>query len=133
MYGAVQRWYISDPAAPDEQPREVRYPAAGTPNAVVELHVLALDGASIDVAWDRDRFPYLTAVHWVSGERLLLQVQSRDQRDIQVLEANPRQATHRRSSSTMRTAGSNWCQGSRRSWTTDAWSLPRIATDFDGC
>ena len=28
--------------------------------------------ASIEVAWDRDRFPYLTAVHWVSDERLLL-------------------------------------------------------------
>ncbi len=85
----VQRWHIADPAAPDEQPHEVRYPAAGTPNAVVELHVLALDGASVDIAWDRDRFPYLTAVHWVSSERLLLGVQSRDQHDIQILEANP--------------------------------------------
>ena len=85
----VQRWFIADPAAPDEQPREIRYPAAGTPNAVAELHVLALDGASIDIAWDRDRFPYLTAVHWVANDRLLLGVQSRDQRDVQVLEANP--------------------------------------------
>ena len=32
-------------------------PAAGTANAVVELHVLALDGGAIDVAWDRDRVP----------------------------------------------------------------------------
>ena len=45
--------------------------------------------ASVDVAWDRDRFPYLTAVHWVSTERLLLGVQSRDQHDVQILEANP--------------------------------------------
>lgn len=85
----VQRWFIADAAAPDEEPREIRYPAAGTPNAVVELHVLAVDGGSIDVAWDRDRFPYLTAVNWVSNERLLVAVQSRDQRDVQVLEANP--------------------------------------------
>ncbi|MEP7202890.1 MAG: prolyl oligopeptidase family serine peptidase [Ilumatobacteraceae bacterium] len=85
----VQRWFIADPASPDDPPREVHYPAAGTPNAVVELHVLALDGASIDVAWDRDRFPYLVAVQWVSNERLLLSVQSRDQHDVQVLEANP--------------------------------------------
>ena len=85
----VERWYIADPAAPDQPSHEVRYPAAGTANAVVELHVLALDGGSIDVAWDRDRFPYLTAVHWVSNDRLLLAVQSRDQRDVQVLEANP--------------------------------------------
>ena len=85
----VDHWYIADPAAPDQPAHEVRYPAAGTPNAVVELHVLALDGGEIDVAWDRDRFPYLTAVSWVSEDRLLLTVQSRDQRDLQVLEANP--------------------------------------------
>jgi dipeptidyl-peptidase-4 len=68
----VDHWYIADPAAPDQPAHEVRYPAAGTPNAVVELHVLALDGGEIDVAWDRDRFPYLTAVSWVSEDRLLL-------------------------------------------------------------
>jgi dipeptidyl-peptidase-4 len=85
----VQQWYISDPGSPDQQPREVRYPAAGTANANVELHVLALNGGTIEVAWDHDRFPYLTAVHWVSNDRLLLAVQSRDQRDLHVLEANP--------------------------------------------
>ncbi|HEY0518943.1 MAG TPA: DPP IV N-terminal domain-containing protein, partial [Ilumatobacteraceae bacterium] len=87
--GSVERWYIGEPGAPDQQPREVRYPAAGTANADVELHVLALDGGSTEVVWDHDRFPYLTAVHWASDERLLLSVQSRDQRDLEVLEANP--------------------------------------------
>ena len=86
---AVQRWFIAEPSSPDQQPREVRYPAAGTANAKVDLHVLALDGGSIEVAWDQDRFPYLTAVRWASSDRLLLSVQSRDQRDLQVLEANP--------------------------------------------
>ncbi len=86
---AVERWFIAEPSSPDQQPREVRYPAAGTANAKVDLHVLALDGGSIEVAWDQDRFPYLTAVCWVSSDRLLLSVQSRDQRDLRVLEANP--------------------------------------------
>jgi dipeptidyl-peptidase-4 len=85
----VERWYIAEPASPEQQPREVRYPAAGTANAKVELHVLAIDGGSTEVAWDNERFPYLTAVHWVSSVRLLLTVQSRDQRELQVLEANP--------------------------------------------
>ena len=85
----VQRWYIAEPASPDQEPREVRYPSAGSNNAKVGLHVLALDGGSIEVAWDNERFPYLTAVHWASSDRLLLTVQSRDQRDLQVLEANP--------------------------------------------
>ena len=85
----VERWYIAEPGAPDQQPREIRYPSAGTPNAIVELHVLALDGGSIKIEWDRDQYPYLTAVHWASTERLLLAVQSRDQRSLEVLEANP--------------------------------------------
>ncbi len=71
----VARWFIADPASPDEHPREVRYPAAGTPNANVGLHVLALDGGAIEIAWDHDRYPYLAAVNWVSDERLLLTVQ----------------------------------------------------------
>ena len=33
----VRRWHIADPANPDRQPAEVRYPAAGTPNADVSL------------------------------------------------------------------------------------------------
>jgi dipeptidyl-peptidase-4 len=86
---AVDRWYIADAAAPSQQPREIRYPAAGTPNARVQLHVLALDGGSIEVAWDQERFPYVAAVKWASNERLLVSVQSRDQTDLQVLEANP--------------------------------------------
>ncbi|MGZ4806230.1 MAG: prolyl oligopeptidase family serine peptidase, partial [Ilumatobacteraceae bacterium] len=85
----VDRWFISDPADPKEPSREVCYPAAGTANAKVDLHVLALDGGSIEVAWDQDRFPYVAAVKWSSTERLLIAVQSRDQRDVQVLEANP--------------------------------------------
>ena len=48
--------------SPTQQPREVRYPAAGTANADVGLHVLALDGGSIEVAWDHERYPYLAAV-----------------------------------------------------------------------
>ncbi len=61
------RWYIAEPGAPDQPPREIRYPAAGTANAIVELHVLALDGGSIAIEWDREQFPYLTAVHWASN------------------------------------------------------------------
>ncbi|HEY7625563.1 MAG TPA: prolyl oligopeptidase family serine peptidase [Ilumatobacteraceae bacterium] len=85
----VSTWYIADPASPADEPRPVRYPAAGTPNADVALHVLALDGGSTEVTWDRDNFPYLGAVNWVAGDRLLLLVQSRDQRRVEVLEANP--------------------------------------------
>ncbi|MGB8857980.1 MAG: prolyl oligopeptidase family serine peptidase [Ilumatobacteraceae bacterium] len=86
----VQRWYISDPANPDQPAAEVRYPAAGTANAEVTLHVLALDGGSTEVVWDRDTYPYLADVQWADAQRLLLTVQSRDQRSLMVLEADAR-------------------------------------------
>jgi dipeptidyl-peptidase-4 len=86
----VQQWYISDPANPDQPANEVRYPAAGTANAEVTLHVLALDGGSTEVLWDRDSYPYLADVQWAGPTRLLLTVQSRDQRSLMVLEADPR-------------------------------------------
>jgi dipeptidyl-peptidase 4 len=86
----VQRWYIGDPANPDQPANEVRYPSAGTNNADVSLHVLALDGGSTEVMWDREGYPYLADVQWPTVDRLLLTVQSRDQRSLMVLEANPR-------------------------------------------
>ena len=78
-----------NPAAPDQQPREVRYPAAGTPNAVVELHVLALDGGSIEVAWDATGSRTSPPCTGCRASACCSTVQSRDQRDLQVLEANP--------------------------------------------
>jgi dipeptidyl-peptidase-4 len=86
---AVQQWWIGDPADPRREPLAVRYPAAGTANPSVTLHVLALDGGAVEITWDRDAFPYLATVSWPAPDRLLLGVQSRDQRTSTVLEGNP--------------------------------------------
>src|SRR5262249_8418384 len=75
-------------ANPDRPPRAVRYPAAGTANADVSLHVLGLDGSRTEVAWDRAGHEYLTAAGWDSRGPLI-SVQSRDQRTVQVLAADP--------------------------------------------
>lgn len=85
----VLEWHIGDPAQPAATPTVMRYPAAGTANADVTLHVLALDGASVAVAWDREAFPYLADVSWPLADRLLVTVQSRDQRTLTVLAADP--------------------------------------------
>ena len=85
----VPVWHIADPAHPDRTPSAIRYPAAGTTNADVTLHVLSLDGGRVDVEWNRDRHPYLAAVSWANDHRLLLAVQSRDQRSLVVLTADP--------------------------------------------
>jgi len=89
----VQRWYIADPANPDQPANEIAYPAAGTTNPDVTLHVLALDGGTTEVVWDRDTYPYLADVQWAATARLLLTVQSRDQRSLMVLEADPSRGT----------------------------------------
>ncbi|HZX05214.1 DPP IV N-terminal domain-containing protein, partial [Kribbella sp.] len=84
----VQRWWIADPANPDRPPREVAYPSAGTPNAIVTLHAFDLNGGAIELRWDRAAYEYLAAVTW-DAHGPLLAVQSRDQRTLQVLAGDP--------------------------------------------
>jgi dipeptidyl-peptidase 4 len=85
---AVARWWIADPAHPDRTPTEVAYPAAGTANAFVALHVIGLDGTHSEVTWDRDAFPYLASVSWTTAG-LHLGLQSRDQRLSRVVRYDP--------------------------------------------
>ncbi|MEE4546404.1 prolyl oligopeptidase family serine peptidase [Streptomyces sp. V4-01] len=84
----VRRWWIADPADPARPPREVPYPAAGTANADVSLHVLGLDGARTAIDWDRTAYEYVTAAHW-DAHGPLVGVQSRDQRTVRVLDCDP--------------------------------------------
>jgi dipeptidyl-peptidase-4 len=87
----VRIWYITDPTDPVAPARAVRYPAAGTDNAVVTLAVFDVDtGARVDVLWDRAAFPYLARVDWSNGAPLTLLLQSRDQRATAVVEADHR-------------------------------------------
>lgn len=90
---AVQVWHISNPADPATAPTAIRYPAAGTPNADVSLHLVALDGGvATEVVWDRRALPYLAKVHW-NEHGLTLTVQSRDQRTTEVLGVDPETGT----------------------------------------
>ncbi len=75
----VPRWHIADPANPDKPANTVAYPAAGTTNVTVTLHVLGLDGSRVDVEWDNTTLPYLTTVHWSSAGDPLVALMSRDQ------------------------------------------------------
>ena len=89
----VKRWYIADPANPDQAPAEVGYPAAGTANADVSLLLAtiakdAADGTTAkleEVDWDRAAFPYLAAVSW--GDEPLMVVQTRDQKVMRLINA----------------------------------------------
>ena len=84
----VGQWWIADLANPDRAPRAIRYPAAGTANAEVTAHLVSLDGTRTEVTWDRARYEYLTAANW-DAHGPLLSVQSRDQRTVKILAADP--------------------------------------------
>jgi dipeptidyl-peptidase 4 len=84
----VQRWHIADPANPEREPTVVAYPAAGTPNAMVSLVLVRLDGSRVDVTWDAARDEYLAHVVWADRTPLIV-VQPRDQRALRVLQVDP--------------------------------------------
>jgi dipeptidyl-peptidase-4 len=81
----VIRWHIADPAHPERVPAEVAYPAAGTPNADVSLHLARLYGDPVPVQTDPAAFPYLVTAGWQDGHDPLVVVQSRDQRAVRIL------------------------------------------------
>ena len=84
----VRRWWIGDPSDPSRPPRAIPYPAAGTANADVSLYVFGLDGSRAEVDWDRAAYEYLATADW-DAHGPLLSVQSRDQRTLRVLAAEP--------------------------------------------
>jgi dipeptidyl-peptidase-4 len=86
----VQVWHIADPANPGTPATPVRYPAAGTANAVVTLFVATMDGTLTPVDTDPLSFPYLVSASWPeNASRPLVVVLSRDQREMRLLAVEP--------------------------------------------
>jgi len=85
---AVPRWWIADPARPDQSPTEVAYPAAGTTDADLTAWIVQLDGSRTVVAWDRARWPYLAQAAW-DDHGPLVALHPRDQGAIQVRSVDP--------------------------------------------
>ncbi|HEX6330653.1 MAG TPA: prolyl oligopeptidase family serine peptidase [Actinomycetota bacterium] len=86
----VRLWHIADQTDPAAPPRAVRFPQAGTDDAIVTLHVFDVAGGGrTDVVWDADAFPYLARFHWSEPGPPLVYVVSRDQRRARLLELDP--------------------------------------------
>ena len=77
----VQKWWISDPATPQKQPNEIRYPAAGTKNAVLGLARISIAGKKEAINWDNDSFEYLISVSWQKDCEALITVADRAQQN----------------------------------------------------
>jgi len=79
----VPVWHIADPAHPELPPAEHRYPAAGSVNATVSVHVFGItDYSRVDVQLS-GTWEYLNSVSWGNGG-LIAQTQTRDQRRVDV-------------------------------------------------
>ena len=91
----VQEWWIADPVHPERPPYAHRYPAAGTPNALVSLELVRLDGERAVIAWDTDGLPYLVDVVWAEGGDPLVVLASREQKRFVVLAVDPATAATR--------------------------------------
>jgi dipeptidyl-peptidase-4 len=91
----VPRWYIADPAHPDQPSTEIAYPHAGGENADVTLHVITVaDGSRTEVPWDRAAFPYLVTAGWDDSGCVLFTVMDRHQQRVQVLGADGQVHVH---------------------------------------
>lgn len=84
-----------------------RYPAAGTPNAIVDLYVMKPDGSGqvqVDLGADKD--VYLARVDWAKdGRTLYVQRQSRDQKRLDLLAVDPATGASR---VVLSETGKNW-------------------------
>jgi dipeptidyl-peptidase 4 len=134
--GQVQRWHIADPSHPEQPASEVRYPAAGTPNADVCLFLADTGGVLTPIEWDRAAFPYLVTVCWdgaAPSAPPLIVVQSRDQREMRILAAD----TGTGGTSVLRSDSSqHWLEiipgvparttAGKIAWTVDAGSTRRL-------
>lgn len=79
----IPTWYIADPARPEIAAQAHRYPAAGTHNAKVSLHIINVATQSrVDVTFPGE-WEYLTSVSWTRAG-LIGQTQTRDQREVSV-------------------------------------------------
>ena len=84
----IDVWYIADPAHPELPATEHRYPAAGTPNASVSLHIISVATATTTPVGLSGNWEYLNSVSWNSAG-LIAQTQTRDQKKVDIHSIDP--------------------------------------------
>jgi dipeptidyl-peptidase-4 len=84
----IEVWYIADPAHPELPAIEHRYPAAGTLNASVSLHIISVAKATATPVELSGKWEYLNTISWNSAG-LIAQTQTRNQKQIDIHSIDP--------------------------------------------
>jgi dipeptidyl-peptidase-4 len=89
----VEVWRVADPLHPGQEAHRTFYPRPGKANVKVRLGITPAagpdKGGEVWVGWDREKYPYLGAVHWDRSGPLTLVVQTRSQQELVLLAADP--------------------------------------------
>jgi dipeptidyl-peptidase 4 len=90
----VDTIYVSDPRHPERPAVPFKYPRAGTPNAIVDLGVIAAAGGTPKwITWELAKHPYLAEVDWPPQGALTALVLDRDQTEAVLLAIDPATGT----------------------------------------
>lgn len=87
----VEVWHVADPIHPEAEPTPFYYPRPGKNNATVKLGVVSATpqaAKTVWIEWDQKKYPYLATVRWSKNAPLCVTVQTRDQRELVLLEAD---------------------------------------------
>lgn len=87
----VEQWHLADPFKPDRAPAPQFYPRPGKANVKVRLGVISAKGGRTRwLNWDAAKYPYFTHADWHERGGLTITVQTRDQREVVLLRADPK-------------------------------------------
>lgn len=82
----VERLSLADPVRPERAPERPYYPRAGTENAQVGYRLIDVkSGASKEVRWDHEKYPYVAVARWDAHGPFVLFVLDRAQREGRLL------------------------------------------------
>ncbi|HVC99364.1 MAG TPA: S9 family peptidase [Pirellulales bacterium] len=86
----VEIWHVADPAHPEQPAHASYYPRPGKANVKARLGIVpATGGETVWVSWNAERYPYLGQVRWDKDGPLTIVVQTRDQKELLLLKADP--------------------------------------------
>ena len=79
------------PDSPEATPTPFYYPRPGKNNAKVKLGIVPVTGGKTTwIEWNDAKYPYLASVRWSKKAPLCVTVQTRDQRELVLLAADPK-------------------------------------------